>query len=58
MCAFLNKLFSNKLSRRVFLEQKKLKHLPLLADLQVSIAELLQESVTPQRTGCVKRKLQ
>lgn len=37
---------SNKLSRRVFLEQKKLKRLPLVANQQVSIAEIQQDSVT------------
>lgn len=37
---------SNKLSRGVFLEQKKLKCLPLVANQQVSIAETQQDSVT------------
>lgn len=43
---FPNKLSSNQLSGSVFLEHKKLTRLRLLASLQVSVAEIQQESVT------------
>lgn len=47
---------SNKLSRRIVLEQKRLKCLPPLADLQVSIEDIRQESVTLKKGGHVKRR--
>lgn len=53
---FQANLSPNKLSRRVFLEQKKQTHLCLLASQQVSIAEIQQELVTLKKGGSVKRK--
>lgn len=53
---FPDKPLSNRLSRRIFLEQKKLKRLPLLANLQVPIAEIQQESVTLKKCSCIKRR--